>query len=1367
MSHFSSVPGYMEPGEIEPGYPGVIAATETVAPINTLPGNILVAADSLFQSGSPSWALDTNASAPVVSPGSYFVGSQSLIWTAVTANDSIIQTGYYHCNPNQGYDFSGFVNTITASHDTYVGVRWYTSASALISTAWGNDNPSAANTWQPFVCAATSPSNAAYFKVVVWCATNVTAGEAFAIDLMYSAATSAQVLVDWFNPSFEVGSSAGLDFMDVTPWVRFDQNLTTTRGRQDAVSEIQAGQATFQLQNDAGWFTPENTTSPVYPNVSLGCRTQINVTDEMGVWNTRFDGGISEVSYTIDTVGGTNVAAVSCSDVMAFMNRQNDMPCWTKAAVMGDNPWMHWTLDDTGTTNLAVETSGNNGPVLRLIGGPATVSWQGGKGGVETLAGAVAVGEPNGSEYWRPGTILPTSEVRGLDSGTVGQTSTPLSSLYWQPRLIAQASQNLYVGNQGSYLSTQISIGGQPMPIACNQVGNNYAVECWFVMDQNILTAANSNYGPYIPLSIGSGRSGGCVTAGIFLNSGQITFVTSLYAQPPSFTGLSYGGWPTQTDYTYPVTMAEETSPLPHHLVMNIQGADGGGIITVYLDNVNLGNVYLPANQIFDTICVGGSYGGYGTFYGNIQLVSIYQYALSPQQITTHCMAGQYGYWEQPTDNIVAALGSYAQIPGYWTNLQANYQGLSLTDYQDATNSTALTMMQLYEQTERGLLLVDSLGRLTFHTRDWRMGYGAPDLAIPAGTYEADLGYELIDTYLLNEAATGTQNFSSGASWANALSSDAYGVYANGTSTSPIQLPLLTNSRAYEQLGLPQFTYWPDPYLDDNAAWQVNTRSQPRLTCGQLTVDLLTLDPTSRLAISDFYELDIDNMVTLTGLPASFPNTPGATDLFIEGINETIGVNQHTISFYTSPASVQRAWKPGDPVYGMLGSTTRIGISAPDISTPPALGKAVAHDAGEPYWPPTFNTSMNNPAANGHDFVGALDIRGLRNNLATALSPPLCVVGAVDHNEPVPPGGGSAGQHIIWDTIYVDTVGGMSAISGWPNWYCVTVPGFYEIDASLVFDARTTSSGVRTGWLIVAQAAAQAIAASNNTVTPQTVDRYVCPIGEQVSSNTYDMNTVMNPITRIYLGIGDMVSLGIANNQGGGVTDDTGTNYGGSSMSLRWVGYNTLGDQQPVSHNAGSGQWPALYSAGYGSLAATTTTTFIGQHTYSYYGSKALYGHAYGLAVTDGGVWQGRQTKSEWTGSEFGYVLFNYNGLTGSGPGIWPTLSGHKINWIQLGINNGSSSYSSGAKLMVGSSTFTSFGAWANPMPGHGTWFDELEVSFERNQTKWFNLPLNYFGSLASVATSIVVGDDSTTNLEYWSSWGTGPHSWQLAINYT
>jgi hypothetical protein len=87
--------------------------------------------------------------------------------------------------------------------------------------------------------------------------------------------------------------------------------------------------------------------------------------------------------------------------------------------------------------------------------------------------------------------------------------------------------------------------------------------------------------------------------------------------------------------------------------------------------------------------------------------------------------------------------------------------------------------------------------------------------------------------------------------------------------------------------------------------------------------------------------------------------------------------------------------------------------------------------------------------------------------------------------------------------------------------------------------------------------------------------------------------------------------------------------------------------------------------------------------------------------------------------------------------------------------------------LMVGSSTFTSFGAWANPMPGHGTWFDELEVSFERNQTKWFNLPLNYFGSLASVATSIVVGNDSTTNLEYWSSWGTGPHSWQLAINYT
>jgi hypothetical protein len=34
------------------------------------------------------------------------------------------------------------------------------------------------------------------------------------------------------------------------------------------------------------------------------------------------------------------------------------------------------------------------------------------------------------------------------------------------------------------------------------------------------------------------------------------------------------------------------------------------------------------------------------------------------------------------------------------------------------------------------------------------MGYGAPDLVMPSDSYNPDMGFEVIDQYLLNEAAT-------------------------------------------------------------------------------------------------------------------------------------------------------------------------------------------------------------------------------------------------------------------------------------------------------------------------------------------------------------------------------------------------------------------------------------------------------------------------------------------------------------------------------------------------------------------------------------------------------------------------------------
>ena len=920
-----------------------------------LPGNILTVADSDFETGSTTWANYSNSNAPAVSSNQAFVGYNSLEWTANSTNDSIIATGYYPCLGNTGYDVSGYVITPQASHDTYIGINFFDNTHTWIYTFWGNDNPSTTGTWQPLVANTTSPSLAKYMQVTVWVGTGVTSGEPFAIDLMYVTNSIASIWVDWNNPTFKAGSAAGTDFMDMTPWVRLDQNINMTHGRQDAVSEIQAGQATFFVQNDIGWFTPQKAVSPYFPGIGLGARTQINCVDQGGVYHTRFDGAISEIVYDVDVTGNTNLGQFSCSDVLAYLNRQDPISTWTKQTILGDGPWMHWTLNDSGLAGLCSESSGNNGPPLRAINynTTGTISWASTSAGIETLANAASPANTNGAEYWNAGSIIPTSQTRGLDAGVVGPSSTPLGNIFLTPVIASQGGQNYFWGTGGWQANAALYIGGVPTPLTTST--QNYSIEAYFCMSSQITTTAKGgNYGPFTIFSLGSSRSAPCLVAGIYLNGSAFQLGVENYPFAP---GMAVGSFTTVPSPTTSVTATIAGNPnVVHHLVVEISaGAPPTAIF--YLDNGSPSTaINLPAGQAYDTITVGGCVGGQGNFAGSISCVSIYQYLLSQSQIANHCQMGQYGMWEQTTDNCIAQLAQYAGIPQFWNNLSAQNYGLSLTDYYNVSGATPLSSMQVYEQTERGLLYVNMQGRLSFHTRDWRMGYGAPDITLPASTYNADLGYELIDTYLVNEAATATTVFTTGVDWVSVASQQEYGAYANGTQTSPVQLPLITWSRGWETNGVTAQEFWPDPNLNDNSSWQVNTRNNPRLIPGQLTIDFLTIEPSSYIGgmtIGATYQLDIDNMITIGGLPTgNFPDQQFADDFFIEGINEIVGLTTRQITFYTSPAAIQRAWKPGDTTYGQLGLTSRLGISAPDTSAPPPLSKQVGHDGGPPYWPP-------------------------------------------------------------------------------------------------------------------------------------------------------------------------------------------------------------------------------------------------------------------------------------------------------------------------------------------------------------------------------------------------------------------------------
>jgi hypothetical protein len=1362
------------------------------APLTPLQNNILSLADASSESSTGyTWASFQNAATPSRVTLLAVDGTHATEWTALAAGDTQIATGLYTVQGGLPYIFSTFLYT-NQNLLANVGVAWFDNTGTLIASVnQGNSFGTVSGGWTPLTFATVSPGNAVSAALVVT-GHGASAGQVFLLDLAYMTQSPMQILVDWVNPTFTPGGSAGQLFMDVSPFVRYDQNVSYTRGRQDAISQVQAGSASFILQNDLGSFMASSTTSiPAATGgaVSLQRRCQINSVDESGQWWTRFDGSIAQIDYAFDNSGNTSMAMVTLTDVLSGLSRQDQLFCWTKEQVLADKPIYHWSLDDPGNTGgtgpagagpfgTAAETSGSNGPPMRLLNTDstkvATIQWQDTSGGIETLADAVGASLPDGSEFWSPGSNQPSNSLRGLDSGTVGPFTTPRGSVYLTPVTTALASQNQFIGNNGYYLQSEL-----PATLPTNDAAISYAFECWFTMDPSIATTLASHFGPYIPLSFGSSRQKACIVAGLFLNAGSLQFKAANYNQPPAFLGLNWSGVAPPAALSSTTTaMGADVVKRPHHLVINVLGDPVAPMAYAYLDGIAVGSFALLAGQVFDTVTAGAAYGGAGAHFGHVQLVSVYPQSLSQQQIIMHSQLGQYGMWESTADDVIAQIAGFAHVPAFWMNISAAHNGLTLMEYFDITGTNALGELQIVAQAENGLLYVDASGALNFHTRDWRAGYGAPDLILPPGTFDADMSFQLIDQFMTNEMAVagpGTTGATSGqpqtdqtasanvqAGFINTASQNQYGVYSSNPVSSPLSLPLITWSRAYAQLGLPSLTYWPDPNLLDLAAWNANSRGDPALFPAALAIDLLTLDAqipdvdpdgnpiVRRMGISDFYGLEIDNMVVPSGtLPVNLPNATGAMEWFIEGISEVMTLTKRTLTLYVSPARTQRAWVPGDAVYGILGSTTRLGISQSDLSTPQADGKDVSHDAGPPYWPPVFSNTMNNPDGSGNVFVGSAEMRGIVSSLQLALQPPMCSVTAISQTQNFN-NGSLSNPALSWDTINVDTTGGMGLIPGYPQWYVCTVPGFYELSGSVVWSLTGAGLAGYTGqaWFAVAQGAAQQLA--SGTGTPTTTGAYVNPTGSAQRFNASTMNPVNTLSTRMYLGLGDMVAL--CGEQNFTSSRGTSTSPIGSQMSVRFVGLATADDRTQINSLISSGGTVTLVTG-----PTPGSFTYVNTHTYSYQGKTGA--SAYSRRNTDGAAFQCLKGSSDFEGSQTSQIVFNAALIASQ-------LAGKTITSATLTCQNSTAWYKTGTKLMLGTTTVTPGGTSFHPTASNSN-VNIMHQKFDVGQQLSFAIPVSMVQAIASGgSTALMLGDSVFTNLEYFGSWNGGPGSWTLKVTY-
>ena len=102
-------------------------------------------------------------------------------------------------------------------------------------------------------------------------------------------------------------------WFDVTDWV---DDMQWSRGRNMELDQLEAGTATFTLDNSDGRFTPGNPSSPYFPNVLP--RKQIRVTSTYGgVTTYHHRGNIERWPVTADY---SSTVQVTSSDILKYLN---------------------------------------------------------------------------------------------------------------------------------------------------------------------------------------------------------------------------------------------------------------------------------------------------------------------------------------------------------------------------------------------------------------------------------------------------------------------------------------------------------------------------------------------------------------------------------------------------------------------------------------------------------------------------------------------------------------------------------------------------------------------------------------------------------------------------------------------------------------------------------------------------------------------------------------------------------------------------------------------------------------------------------------------------------------------------------------
>lgn len=763
------------------------------------------------------------------------------------------------------------------------------------------------------------------------------------------------------------GSSAvapSAAFTDITRWVDIvSSGISITRGASDELSETQTATCSLVLDDSDGRFTTGNTSSPYYPNVRRQTPLWVRVTTLTGAnWltNPSFEGNNLNDWSTGPTA--PNLVALDNAHLRPGSTWAARI-AWTNSGTGGSVQTTVYglTIGQSYTASGYVYVA-TGSPAVRLVAGGVngalstttaafqriTVTWTA-TAASHTVALTTGTTSPGlGTTVWLDDVMVNTGAAAATYDGTPAQVSDrfygPVASWPKKRRGLLTTAV-LTAADLFSWLARLPAL--QPMlieevlhdgPAAYYPLGEaDGATSAGDVSGNTCPSLVTTQVGAGGTLQFGQGT--GPATDGLptplftpaSASAGKylMTTLQAALVDPLGIGSYEFEAWFSTTTKgrvllcwaTTDTSAIEESitfllDATTGHLVIErrVGGflttttvgtpdlSDGGTHYLLYDEYSQIAYVDGTPYSVSVAFCSGlqvltvGARAGARLWAGTISHVAIYVAENGvpfATDLVGHYTAGTTGWDGEDADDRMARLASYAGV----TSLIATGT-FSPVASQGQLGSNGLSHMRDVEKTEGGKLACDrGSPALRFQSRTTRynpvsaFSLSYPDLETD-DVDEADDDQKMVNIIVASRPGGATQRIVDRASLAT------YGPY------QPTDLTLLKTS---------------DNQILDAANWTILRYSQPYTEIRQVPVEAYTMPAATYQAL---LAADIGTVFTVIDLPAD--SAAAVQTLTVEGYTEAITERQHKINLRTSRTYTDAVWVLDDPVYSVLGTTTRL-----------------------------------------------------------------------------------------------------------------------------------------------------------------------------------------------------------------------------------------------------------------------------------------------------------------------------------------------------------------------------------------------------------------------------------------------------------